>query len=260
MIDTHCHLNDSQLAGDTDNIISAANAASVTDLICNGHDLPSSKKAVEIAKKNSSVWAACGLGYEHNPPPQDSIRGELVTLAASPLVVAVGESGLDFWDGMKTETKNVQLELFKFQVQLACDTHLPLVVHCRSAFSEVLEILKDSSLVGVQMHCWTGDWDWAKKFLDLNCYLSLGGIITFKKSDYLRDIVRKIPSNRLLIETDSPYLSPEPLRKNRNVPANLIHIAKVISSLLGISVEELDHLTTANAYRLFPKLKLSKRE
>ncbi len=248
MIDAHCHLNDSQFDGEVEHIIANAKSVGVRGFICNGSDLETSIKCLNIAKNHDEVFATAGIHPEvlANTSLSPTLEKELLTLAQDPKVVAIGESGLD-------NPHPAQIELFEFNIQLAKKTNLPLVVHCRNAFEEVYSAIKNSQ-VTVQMHCFTGSWDWAKKFLDLGCYLSFGGIVTFKSSQQLRDVVTQVPPDRLVIETDSPYISPEPLRGQRNTPANLPIIGKLIAQLRGIDLMELDQLTSANASSLFPRL------
>lgn len=248
MIDSHCHLNDFQFEGEVDQIIKTSELVGVKGFVCNGYDLESSKKALDIAKIYDIVCTTVGIHPDAAKTSLSStMESELLELTGNPKVVAIGESGLDSPDP-------TQINLFEFHIQLAKKTGLPLVVHCRNSFPEAYNAIRDSK-VTVQMHCFTGNWVWAKKFLDLGCYLSFGGIVTFKSSNDLRDVAQQVPADRFVIETDSPYISPEPLRGQRNSPANLIYIAKVIAQIRNISLEELDQLTTTNATRLFPKLK-----
>ncbi|MDO8488419.1 MAG: TatD family hydrolase [bacterium] len=260
MIDSHCHLNDKEFIGRIAEVISTAKEVGVTRLICNGWDMSSTQSAIEIAEKNSGVFATVGLGYEPPSEPLDQIKDQLISLAASPLVVAVGECGLDFTDSTSDEDRQKQLELFNFHILLAQELELPLVVHCRNAHQQVYQTFKNTSFTRAQMHCWTGDWEWAKKFIDLDCFVSFGGITTFKSSESLRDVVKKTPTEKILIETDSPYLAPEPVRSQPNSPANLIHTAKLIAQLRSLTLTEVDQLTSANSLTLFPKLKLPIRE
>jgi len=250
MIDTHCHL---QEISDIDAGVQRCRAAGIVTLICNGYDLQSSKKALRIARSHDEVWATVGVHPEESLKSQILNPNEFLKLINHKKVVAIGETGLDAPD-------SAQIELFEWHIQLAKKADLPLVVHCRNAFEEVFQVLStQNSVLRVQMHCWTGSWDWAKKFLDLGCYLSFGGVVTFKNSHELQGVVKLVTADRLLIETDSPYISPEPVRGKPNSPANLMYIARLIAQLRNITVEELDKLTTDNAYRLFPKLKLPRR-
>ena len=255
MIDAHCHLNDPKFADvEIEFEINKAKQQGVAGFICNGYDLPSSKKALNIAEKYNGVWATVGIHPEHAAAtqlPDSDLAEKLIEIANHSKVVAIGESGLDSPDP-------AQIELFDFHIQLAKKTNLPLVVHCRNAFAEVYQRI-GSDPIRVQMHCFTGNWEWAKKFLDLGCYLSFGGIVTYKNGDSIREVVPQVPADRLLIETDSPYLAPEPLRGQRNSPANLKYVAQRIAEIRHITTPELDQLTTRNTYSLFPKMNLSTR-
>ncbi len=204
-----------------------------------------------MAERYEEVWATAGVHPEENLKSQIPNPNKFLKLANHKKVVAIGESGLDNPD-------EAQIALFEWYIELAKTAGLPLLIHCRNAFKEIYERI-GSDPIRVQMHCWTGDWDWAKKFLDLDCYLSFGGIVTFKSSHELREVVKKIPADRLVIETDSPYISPEPLRGQHNSPANLKYIAQAVAAARGISLPELDQITTQNVYSLFPKLKPAKR-
>ncbi len=247
MIDAHCHL---QETSDIGTELQRCKAAGITAMICNGADLDSSKKALSIAENYNEIFATAGVHPEalEKTSPSPTLESQLLALADHPKVVAIGESGLD-------NPNSAQIELFEFNIQLAKKTNLPLVVHCRNAFNEVYDIIK-AGQVTVQMHCFTGTWDWAKKFLDVGCYLSFGGIVTFKSSHELRAVVSQVPLDRIVVETDSPYISPEPLRGQRNTPANLPIIAKVIAQLRNLDITELDQLTSVNTVSLFPKVKL----
>jgi TatD DNase family protein len=141
----------------------------------------------------------------------------------------------------------------ELNIDLAKETGKPLVIHCRDAFEDLYEILNGqySMLNGIQMHCWTGSWEWAEKFLGLGCYLSFGGILTFKKSDELREVAKLVPENRLLVETDSPYLAPEPVRGGRNTPANVKYVLDCLARARGLNNQSMSKITVENARGLF---------
>jgi len=248
MIDAHCHIykpmyTDSEIA----QIIQFAKNAGVEAMINNGGGLESSKKAITISHLYPEIYATVGAhpeeGFEVNA---DDFK-ELI----DDKVVAIGECGLDYTQNTTEDEKIKQWELFKFNVQLAKDTALPLVIHCRNAFKDVFSLVDYGQ---VQMHCFTGNMEQMQECVRRGWYISFGGIITFKKSDYLRQVVKDVPADRLLIETDSPYLSPEPTRGDRNQPANVKIIAALIAELRSVSLQELDALTTANTKTLFAKI------
>jgi len=259
VIDAHCHLEDPAFEGKIGEAVARAKEAGVTGMISCAGSIEESRKATETAKKYDEVWAAVGV---HPEAIQDSgfriydSRDFLLKLSRHPKVVAIGEAGLDFYENTSEEEKRRQIELFKFNIALAKETGLPLVVHCRKAFEEVYEILNeyDEAPKAVQMHCFTGSSDWAEKFLKLGCYLSFGGIITFKNAEDIRRSLRMTPDDRLLLETDSPYLAPEPLRGSRNEPKNVKIVIEAAADLRGQSIEEIDRITTLNTQRLFPKI------
>lgn len=250
MIDAHCHLQD------LDNIdaeLQRCKAAGITTVICNGYDLESSKKAIGIAEKYEGVFATVGIHPKENLKSQIPNPNEFFKLTSHKKVVAVGECGLDYTPETREKEKREQREMLKFNLELARQTKLPLVIHCRNGFSEIFNIVNYDK---VQMHCFTGNMEQMQECVRRGWYMSFGGIVTFKASHDLREVVKQVPDNRLLIETDSPYISPEPVRGQRNFPVNLIYIAKLIAQLRSTTVDNIDKLTTANTYSLFPKLKL----
>ncbi|MGC7846491.1 TatD family hydrolase [Desulforudis sp. 1088] len=248
LVDTHCHLDDASFAGDLDEVISRARQAGVAGLVTIGSDMASSRKAVEIAEAYPGIRAAVGVH------PHDAARAgkdyldELRTLAAHPKIVAIGEIGLDYH--YDHSPRGIQREVFRAQLLLARELGLPVVVHCREAEEDTLAILKEAPGPGV-MHCFTGNWIWAEAFLGLGCYISISGVVTFAKSADLKDVARRVPAERLLLETDAPYLAPVPRRGRRNEPAFLPYTAAVVAELRRTTAEKLAALTTANALRFF---------
>lgn len=252
MIDAHCHLQNSP---DIQEDIKG-----LDKVICAGYNLESSKKALEIAEKYDGVFATVGVHPEESQNSNikgQNFKSKLLNLLKHQKTVAVGECGLDYTPQTSEGEKRGQRELLKFNLELARETKLPLVIHCRNAFEDIFSILNAQySMLNVQMHCFTGNMEQMQECVRRGWYMSFGGIITFKSSHELREVAKQVPPDRLLIETDSPYISPEPFRGQRNSPANSIYIAKVIAKARGIDLAELDKITTANVYRLFPKLKL----
>ncbi|MFZ5899278.1 MAG: TatD family hydrolase [Bacillota bacterium] len=247
-VDTHCHLDDKSFAEDLEGVISRARQAGVTRLVTIGSDVASSRKAVRIAERYTGIWAAVGVH------PHDAARAgkgyldDIRALAAHPKVVAVGEIGLDYH--YDHSPRNVQQEVFRTQLLLARELGLPVVVHSREAEEHTLAVLKEAPGPGV-MHCFTGNWAWAEVFLDLGCYISISGVVTFAKSRDIKAVAERIPAERLLLETDAPYLAPVPRRGRRNEPAFLTHTAAAVAELRRMTAEELAALTTANALRFF---------
>jgi TatD DNase family protein len=250
MVDAHCHLQD--LENPSEELMRASQVG-VSLLICPGAGMVSSKKAVILAKQYSEVWAAVGLGYGSRYSNLNSISKKLLEMAKNKKVVGIGECGLDWWEGMDENAKLKQQDLFKMHIAVAQQLDLPIIVHCREAFEDVYNLVKDTDLKG-QLHCFTGNTYWMEKFVNLGWYISFGGILTFKKSEALRDVLKVTPNNKLLIETDSPYLSPEPIRSKKNSPANVKIIAETVARIKNVSVEEVGLLSTTNLKNLFDKI------
>lgn len=240
MIDAHCHLYELE---NIETEVQRFKGAGGTAIICNGAGMESSRKAIELVQKYPEVYATVGVHPEERDPSTalgmtwDILR----EMTREPKVVAIGECGLD-------TDSDEEVALFKQNIELAKETKLPLVVHCRNQFEKVFEVLDYDR---VQMHCFTGTMDEMEECVRRRWYISFGGILTFKKSLDLRSVAKNVPEDRLLIETDSPYLAPEPVRGQKNTPANVKHVAEVLALARGISVDEIDRITTENARRLF---------
>lgn len=252
LVDTHAHLDFEELRDDLGGVIQRADNEGVKYIITvgGGKGVESNERAIEIAKKFPDVYASIGLHPDGAGNFNQEAERLLNNLAAEKKVVAVGETGLDFKCNIPVE---IQKRAFKFQIELAQRFHLPLIIHARNAFNEVLEILQtqnQDSHSGV-FHCFSGDREIVKKILDLNFYISFTGIITFKNAKSLQDIVRYVPVERLLVETDSPFLSPEPFRGMTNEPARVVYIAKKIAELKGLSFNDVARITSYNSKKLF---------
>lgn len=251
-IDSHCHLDrlnlslyDNQLA----NVVQAAKVAKVDKLLCVSVTLKDFPSMLEKTKDFDNVLVSCGM----HPLNQDDevSEQELYTLADQERVIAVGETGLDYH--YAPETKTLQLDSFKKHIKVAKALKKPLIIHTRAAQEDTLEMLiaQGASEVGGILHCFTESWDMAKKALDLGFYISFSGIVTFKNASALREVAKLVPDDRLLIETDAPYLAPVPYRGTENQPAFVVEIAKHLASIRGQSVETIATLTTNNFNRLF---------
>lgn len=224
-------------------------------VICCGAGVESSLKAIEVAEKYPEVWATVGVHPEESLKSQIPNPNELLRLANHKKVVAIGECGLDYRPETGEGEKRAQRELFLFNIDLAKETGLPLVVHCRNAFEDVFSALSaQHSELRVQMHCFTGNLEQMRECVRRGWYISFGGIITFKNSGSLREVVKAVPEDRLLIETDSPYLSPEPVRGMRNTPANVKMVAETIAKLRGTSIDQIERLVYQNMLNLFKKI------
>uniref|UniRef100_A0A7C2IQN1 TatD family deoxyribonuclease n=1 Tax=Ammonifex degensii TaxID=42838 RepID=A0A7C2IQN1_9THEO len=250
LTDTHCHLDDQRFDADRVAVVDRARVAGVTRIITVGYDIASSRRGVDLAGSLPGVFAVVGV-HPHDAvaAPPDYVE-QLRELAREPRVVAVGEIGLDFYRDLSP--RPVQREVFAAQLCLAREFGLPVVVHCREAHGEVYEILKREAagLAGV-MHCFSGGWEEAKRFLALGFYISIAGPVTFPQSSKLGEVARRVPLDRLLLETDAPYLTPVPHRGKRNEPAYLVHTAQKVAEIRGMSLEEIAEATTESAARLF---------
>ena len=254
LFDTHAHLDNQQLSNDAQAVVQRAKEAGVASMTAIGTDLPTSKKCVALANEFDGVYAAVGVHPTvcHTDEVADC-WDEIVTLSNQPNVVAIGETGLDlYWD--KT-TYEVQQRWFQQHIDLSFQTGKPLVIHMRECEQEIVSMLEssaiDGSINGI-MHSFTGSLESAQRCLKLGMYISFAGMVTFKKSNDLRAVAAQIPADRILTETDAPYLSPHPLRSKRpNEPAYMVHTAACLADVRNISPEELGQITTENAKRVF---------
>lgn len=253
LIDSHAHIQGKEYAGETAAIIERARAAGVEKIIAVGGagDMSSNTEAVALAEAFSNVFATVGMHPHDAKDVGDAEMAVLRKLAMHSKVVAVGETGLDYY--YNHSAHDVQRRVFAQFIQLALESGLPLVVHERDGAQEAAELLRSEGggkLRGV-IHCFTGTYEAACAYLDLGFYLSFTGIITFKNAEPLREVVRKVPLERMLVETDSPYLTPVPHRGRRNEPAYVRFVAETIAGLKGAPVEEVGRVTSANVQALF---------
>ena len=255
LIDTHVHLDDPRYDPDREDIFQRAAEAGVTTFITIGCDLPTSQSAVGLAVDRVNVFATVGVHPHEAKEIQPDWYPQLRELARHPKVVAFGEIGLDFH--YDHSPRDVQRQRFREQIQLAKDLGLPLVIHTREAREETIQILQEEQAqeVGGVFHCFSEDAWLAKEALDLGFHLSFSGILTFRNAQPLRDIVHTVPDDRLLIETDAPYLTPVPFRGSRNESAHVKLVAEQIASIKygdsSTGLEQVAHLTSENAKRLF---------
>ena len=251
IIDTHCHLDDTRYDDDINSVIKNALDNKVDKIIIPGADIKDLPKAAKIANSNSNIYFAAGVHpYEIDGYDESVIR----KFAKDPKCVAIGECGLDYFrlpDENVDEYKSKQKDIFISQIKLAIELNLPLIIHIRDANEDSLRILKEyeDKLVGGVLHCFNA----SPILLELSSkfYYGIGGVLTFKNAKKLVEILPKIPLNRLLIETDAPYLTPEPHRGKRNEPTFTTFVADKMSDILGMSRDEIEDLTTQNAIRLF---------
>lgn len=251
LIDTHAHLDDTRFDGDRDAMIARAREAGVGTFVTIGCDLATSRAAIELADRYPFVYATVGVHPHEAKQIGDSWYDDLRRLAQHKKVVAYGEIGLDYH--YNHSPPRLQRERFREQIVLAKDLRLPIVVHTREAQGDTIAILKEENAgdVGGVFHCFSGDSWLAKDALDLGFLLSFSGVITFQNATMLRDIVKTVPKDRILVETDSPYLTPAPHRGKRNEPAYVRLVAEKIAALQGMTTDEVAELTTKNAHRVF---------
>jgi TatD DNase family protein len=252
LIDTHAHLDDRRLRGDWDNVLSRAKAAGVVQMIAIGTTAADSSDVLELARTQRGISAAVGIHPNEAAGATEADWAAIVDLAARPGVVAIGETGLDrYWDRTPFA---MQQDWFGRHLELAHRLGLPIVIHGRDCAGDLIDQMRalGRAVAGVQ-HSFTGTWDDALAFLDLGLHLSFAGMVTYtnKSLDDLRDVAARVPLDRLLVETDSPYLSPHPFRGKTNEPARVAVTARRLAEIRRLPPDELARITTENARRLF---------
>lgn len=249
LIDVHAHLTDDKF-DDLEEVIARAAEGGVKKIICSAYDLSSSQKAAEIAEKHPNIFACVGIHPENVEDYNDDAIKKLEDLAQSKKVVAIGEIGLDYY--WKSDNKDLQKEVFINQIKLANKIKKPIVVHSRDAIVDTIEILKNERVECESLlHCYSGSVDSAKILKDLNFSFSFGGVVTFKNAKTAVEVVNFLPADKILLETDCPYMSPEPFRGTRNEPKNVLYVADKISKIKNMKFEEITDITTKNAERIF---------
>lgn len=251
LFDTHVHLNAEQFNEDLQEVIDRAIAEGISNMVVVGFDEETIKKAIELAETYDFIHASVGW----HPVDAIDMTPEhlewLKELSSHPKVVALGEMGLDYyWD---KSPKEIQKEVFRKQIRLAKEVKLPIIIHNRDATADIVEILKEENAgeVGGIMHCYSGSVETAIECIDMNFYISLGGPVTFKNAKKPKEVAEAIPLDRLLVETDCPYLTPHPYRGKRNEPAYVKLVAEEIAGLKGLTLEEVAEATAQNAKKLF---------
>ena len=253
LADSHCHLDRLDLSpygGDLTQAINAARDLGVSHMLCVAISLGKLPDVLAIAEQYDGVNASVGI-HPLEASDADVTVEQLVELAAHPKVVAIGETGLDYF--YEKDRAQQQQRQFVKHMQAAKICRKPVIIHTRDARQDTLDIIRaegDPELAGV-LHCFTESWDMAKQAMDMNYYISLSGIVTFNSATELQDVARKIPLDRLLIETDSPYLAPVPFRGKKNEPKYVAQVAGFVAQLRGLSVPELADITRQNYFRLF---------
>jgi TatD DNase family protein len=250
MIDTHCHLTDPRLFEQLDGVLQRCADAGVTRMVTIGTDIEDGQAAIELCRRFDHVRCAVGIHPNYSADATLADVGLLRGLQSSPTVLAVGEMGLDYHYDRATPAH--QRVIFEAQLQLARELKKPVVIHCREAVGDTLGVMKAFAEVPAVFHCFTGTREEASRIVDAGYLLGFTGVITFKKNDELREIVKMTPMDRLLVETDAPYLTPEPMRKVKtNEPSFVVHTARVAAEVKGMSYEEFDRIVTANALTFY---------
>ncbi len=249
-IDSHCHLDFPELAENLPQLLANMAANQVSHALCVSVDLPDFPRVLALAEAHSNLFASVGVHPDYLDTPEPSVA-ELVKLADHPRIVAIGETGLDYFR-LKGDLE-WQRERFRTHIRAARETGKPLIIHTREAAADTLRIMQEEGAheAGGVMHCFTESWEVAEKAMELGFYISFSGIVTFKKALALKEVAKRVPLERMLIETDSPYLAPAPFRGKTNEPAWVKHVAEEISRLREISVEEVGQTTSRNYFKLF---------
>jgi len=251
LFDTHAHLNDDQFAQDMSQVIFRAHKEGVRNIAVVGFDLPSSIESIRIAKEYKGIFAVVGIHPHDAVTLDEKTLEKLTALAQESEVVAIGEIGLDYYHNLSPV--EAQKKAFCTQIRLAKQLRLPIVVHDRDAHGDTMEILKQEQAGenGGILHCFSGSWEMACQCLSMGFYISFAGPVTFSNANRLRDIAGRIPLDRLLVETDCPYLSPHPFRGKRNEPARVRNVVEKIAEIRGMHIERLMEAVTANAFQVY---------
>jgi TatD DNase family protein len=251
LIDTHCHIDAERFDDDRAAVLARAQAAGVTTLINVGCDLASSARSLDLARTHDAVFATAGIHpHEAEKAPAD-FEAQLSTMLAHKRCVALGECGLDYY--YDHSPRDVQRDVFARQIALARQKQKPLVIHVRDAWDDCLSVLESEGArdAGGVIHCFTSTWVDAQRALDIGFFISIPGVVTFKNAGELPEVVQKVPLDRLLVETDAPYMAPTPFRGKRNEPAFVAHTAGHVATLRQAAVEDVVEAIARNAERLF---------
>lgn len=250
MIDSHCHLTDKQYENEVDQIVNNFLSAGVEKAITIGYDPQSNLKSIELANKYDCVYCAVGIHPDDCDKFNEQELDELL-LNRNGKLVAVGEIGLDYFHNKDNKAK--QLEVFESQIKLANKHKLPIVIHCRDAYGDTLEVLKKYApfKYGAVMHCYSGSWEYAKELLKLGVKFSFTGTVTYKNARNVQEVAKSLPLDTFFFETDSPYLTPMPYRGQRNEPKHVVEVAKFVAELREMGYEELAEITDKTAKMFF---------
>jgi TatD DNase family protein len=255
LVDSHCHLDFPDFAAELDAVVGRAEAAGVTRMVTISTRVRRHAEILAIAERFPNVTCSVGTHPHHAHEELHITADDLITRASHPKVVAIGEAGLDYH--YDNSPRDAQSQGFRTHIAAARATKLPLVIHTREADEDTAQILDDEMGKGpfpAVLHCYTGGAELARRAIALGCYIGFTGIVTFKNSASLREIAKSLPADRFLVETDAPYLAPNPHRGKRNEPAYVTEVAKLLAEVRGVSFEEICRQTTENFFRLFAKV------
>lgn len=255
-VDSHCHLDFPELAQDLPTVLVDMAENRVSHALVVAVSKPEWPRILDMVASRPELFASVGVHPDYPDTPEPSVD-DLLHAAQHPKVIAIGETGLDYYRG--SEPFDWQRERFRVHIRASRQSGLPLIIHTRSAAADTLRIMaeEEAGEVGGVMHCFTETWDTAEAAMAQNFYISFSGIVTFRNAVELQEVARRVPLERMLIETDSPYLAPVPFRGKRNDPSKVRHVAEKIADLRGISVREVQEHTTANFFKLFSKAKVA---
>ncbi|MGO3196193.1 TatD family hydrolase [Vagococcus salmoninarum] len=251
IFDTHTHLNVEQFKDDLVETMARSRELGVTEMAVVGFDTPTIEKSLELSQTYPEIYSIIGWHPTEAGSYSKAIEDKLQSQLTEPKVVALGEIGLDYY--WMNDPKEIQAKVFRRQIAIAREHNLPISVHTRDAIEDTYQILKEENIqnVGGIMHSFSGDVEWMKRFLDLGMHISLSGVVTFKKATEVHEVAQVVPLERLLIETDAPYLAPMPYRGKRNEPGYTRYVAEKVAELREMTVEDVAKITRQNAFELF---------
>jgi TatD DNase family protein len=249
-VDSHCHINFPELVANIDEVLAKMHANDVVSALCVSVNLADFPKVLALAEQHPHIYASVGVHPDYEDVEEPSVA-QLVKLAQHPKIIAIGETGLDYF--RLTGDLEWQRERFRTHIRASLACKKPLIIHTRSSAEDTIRIMQEESAhqAGGVMHCFTESWEVAEAAIAMGFYISFSGIVTFKNAKQIKEVAQRMPMERILIETDSPYLAPTPYRGKLNQPAYVKHVAEEIALLRGISVDEVGRFTTENFERLF---------
>jgi TatD DNase family protein len=254
-IDSHCHLDFPEFQSRLPEVLANMQAAQVSHALCVSVDLPDFPNVLKLAKDHPNLYASVGVHPDYEDTPEPSLEFLVSTAAANPKIVAIGETGLDYYrmGDRSYESMEWQRDRFRTHIRASMASQKPLIIHTRSASEDTIKILKEEGAqkIGGVMHCFTESYEVAKAAMDMGFYISFSGIVTFKSAKELQETCKQVPLNKMLIETDSPYLAPIPYRGKTNEPAWVSKVGEFIADLKGVPVEVLASHTSDNFYQCF---------